>query len=453
MIRHEDIDDGPLSSKLHKVWCCPECCVPCNGLFQPCRHAVSGKKKRYRMDGFDLDLAYITPRIIVHGFPASGLEHFYRNPRYEIRRFMDKYHHDNYKMFNFCCEYGRGYHPDIFYGRVERYPFKDHNTPPLETMVAFANSAQAWLEEDPDHVVNMHCKAGKGRAGLMCCVLLVRSGAAQSAIDAMDLYDRERVTNNRGLTVTSQRKFVIFYETLWRQVWGVTGNIGEVTAAAADKLVIPEQPAYHINRVEVLNVPNGFVHSFRVVTSSITNFGAQKLHETGWLTGAIACPCDASVKGNFKVFVYFRKSGWGGGVRLVELQHNTFFIARGVNYFDFPVDQLDIKKKVKAKLGKNVILRLYFTNSTVAAVGGDASPVEIGLEGTASTKGYAALGQDEPKGEVEMSQVYKRGSIFGGESGSYKPVSSKEGGNKAATIPTEESNVPTTAGDVTVDVH
>jgi phosphatidylinositol-3,4,5-trisphosphate 3-phosphatase/dual-specificity protein phosphatase PTEN len=54
----------------------------------------------------------------------------------------------------------------------------------------------------------MHCKAGKGRAGLMCCVLLLRAGVVNSAAEAFKKYDATRVTNNKGLTVTSQRKYV-----------------------------------------------------------------------------------------------------------------------------------------------------------------------------------------------------------------------------------------------------
>ena len=84
-------------------------------------------------------------------------------------------------MYNFCCEFGRGYSPSVFHGRVERYPFKDHNTPPLETMVEFANSGKVWMDADPENVISCHCKAGKGRAGLMSCVMMLRSGAFDTA--------------------------------------------------------------------------------------------------------------------------------------------------------------------------------------------------------------------------------------------------------------------------------
>lgn len=315
---------------MHKVCCCTSLCCACNPLFQPCRKAVSGSKRRIRKDGFDLDMAYIAPRIIIHGFPAAGLEHIYRNPRLEIRRFMDKYHKDHYKMYNFCCEYGRGYDPSVFHGRVERYPFKDHNTPPLETMAAFANSVKAWLEADEQNVVNMHCKAGKGRAGLMGCVALIRTGVAQSAVEALEIYDRERVTNNKGLTVTSQRKFVVFYEKLWRECWGVTGNIGDIPAEPLDstKYVVPEQPSRRLFGIEVVNLPPGLVGCVRVRVYRISNFLPECMYDSKVMkTGSVNLDVDVTLKGNFKVAVEFSKGGLlEKRIKLMELLHNTYFM-------------------------------------------------------------------------------------------------------------------------------
>ena len=43
------------------------------------RKIVSGKKRRFNKDGFNLDLSYITPRIIAMALPATGFSKAYRN--------------------------------------------------------------------------------------------------------------------------------------------------------------------------------------------------------------------------------------------------------------------------------------------------------------------------------------------------------------------------------------
>ena len=43
------------------------------------RKIVSGKRKRFRNDNYDLDLTYITNRVLAMSFPASGIETVYRN--------------------------------------------------------------------------------------------------------------------------------------------------------------------------------------------------------------------------------------------------------------------------------------------------------------------------------------------------------------------------------------
>jgi phosphatidylinositol-3,4,5-trisphosphate 3-phosphatase and dual-specificity protein phosphatase PTEN len=102
-------------------------------------------------------------------------------------------------VYNFCCEPGRGYDPALFDGRVERYPFLDHHTPSLKRMVEFADSAYEWILQDKKNVVTMHCKAGKGRAGLMGCILLFRAGHVASALEAMAKYNATRVDDMKGI--------------------------------------------------------------------------------------------------------------------------------------------------------------------------------------------------------------------------------------------------------------
>ena len=43
------------------------------------KEIVSGKKRRYREGGYNLDFTYVTDRIIGMSFPSAGFESMYRN--------------------------------------------------------------------------------------------------------------------------------------------------------------------------------------------------------------------------------------------------------------------------------------------------------------------------------------------------------------------------------------
>ena len=114
-------------------------------------------------DGFDLDLSYITERIIAMGFPAAGGEGMYRNPVEEVIDFLHHYHDDHFKLYNLCSE--RKYEPSLFDGRVSRYPFDDHNAPPLWLIRLCCEDLNNYLRDDQENTAVLHCKAGKGRTG------------------------------------------------------------------------------------------------------------------------------------------------------------------------------------------------------------------------------------------------------------------------------------------------
>ncbi|XP_075706160.1 phosphatidylinositol 3,4,5-trisphosphate 3-phosphatase TPTE2-like [Rhinoderma darwinii] len=181
------------------------------------RRMVSENKRRYQKDGFDLDLTYITDRIIAMSFPSSGKQSFYRNPIKEVSRFLDSKHKDHYKIYNLCSE--KGYDPEIFHYRVERFFIDDHNVPSLADMLKFTASVRSWMAQDPKNVIAIHCKGGKGRTGTMVCTYLVDSDQFESAKESLDYFGERRTdtsvsTKFQGVETPSQSRYVCYYGIL-----------------------------------------------------------------------------------------------------------------------------------------------------------------------------------------------------------------------------------------------
>lgn len=194
--------------------------IKLKGAFSAMRGLVSKKKRRFIIDDFDLDLTYITPRIIAMGFPSSGGERLYRNPLPQVQRFFEKRHPGHFRLYNLCSE--RAYDPCEFDGNVVRFPFDDHNPPPLALIPAMCQDIQDWLDEHPENVVAIHCKAGKGRTGLMISAYLLHANICPTAESALRYFGIKRTANGKGVTIPSQMRYVHYYEYILRRGYPVT---------------------------------------------------------------------------------------------------------------------------------------------------------------------------------------------------------------------------------------
>lgn len=184
-------------------------------------------------------------KLCAMGYPGEKIEGLYRNNIEEVVKFFEEKHPNRYKIYNLCegklltitftwydlrdffayvltfCIFlfaERTYNASKFKtGQVVAYPFVDHNPPQMDTIPGFCHDVHEWLSQHPDNVAAVHCKAGKGRTGVMICCYLLHCGACRTAKDALEYYADKRTADSKGVTIPSQQRYVGYYEHLLSQ--------------------------------------------------------------------------------------------------------------------------------------------------------------------------------------------------------------------------------------------
>ncbi|XP_065668918.1 phosphatidylinositol 3,4,5-trisphosphate 3-phosphatase TPTE2 isoform X4 [Hydra vulgaris] len=187
------------------------------------RNLISQNKRRYVKDGFDLDLTYVTDRVIAMSFPSSGKTSLYRNPISEVARFFNTKHPGHYKIYNLCSE--RHYDTSYFHDNVERVLVDDHNVPRLSQLLQFCHSAFDWMKKDESNILVVHCKGGKGRTGTCVAAWLLFSGQFKSAEKALHYFglrrtDKAKGERFQGVETPCQSRYVGYFEKILNDMKG-----------------------------------------------------------------------------------------------------------------------------------------------------------------------------------------------------------------------------------------
>ncbi|XP_042662609.1 tensin-3 isoform X4 [Tyto alba] len=164
-------------------------------------------------EGYELDLTYITERIIAVSFPASCSEETYLHNLQDVTRMLKSKHGDNYLVLNLS---EKRYDLAKLNPKIMDVGWPDLHAPPLDKVCTICKAMESWLNSDPQHVVVIHCRGGKGRIGVVISSYMHFTNVSASADQALDRFAMKKFFDDKvsALMQPSQRRYVQFLSGL-----------------------------------------------------------------------------------------------------------------------------------------------------------------------------------------------------------------------------------------------
>uniref|UniRef100_A0A087X466 Tensin 3 n=1 Tax=Poecilia formosa TaxID=48698 RepID=A0A087X466_POEFO len=164
-------------------------------------------------EGYELDLTYITERIIAVSFPRGCSEEIYSLNLKDVTRMLKSKHADNYLIINLS---ERRHDLTRMNPKTLDTGWPDLHAPPLDKICTICKAMESWLNADPLHVVVIHCRGGKGRIGVVISSFVHFTDVSASADQALDRFAMRKYYDDKvsALMTPSQKRYVWILNSL-----------------------------------------------------------------------------------------------------------------------------------------------------------------------------------------------------------------------------------------------
>uniref|UniRef100_A0A8C9RLX7 Tensin 1 n=1 Tax=Scleropages formosus TaxID=113540 RepID=A0A8C9RLX7_SCLFO len=164
-------------------------------------------------ENYDVDLVYITERIISVTFPSSAEEQSYSANLKEVATMLRSKHGEHYLLFNLS---EKRYDISKLNPKVLDFGWPDHHAPALDKICSICKAMDTWLNADPHNVVVLHNKGNRGRTGVVVAAYMHYSNISASADQALDRFAMKRFYEDKVLPVgqPSQKRYIQYFSGL-----------------------------------------------------------------------------------------------------------------------------------------------------------------------------------------------------------------------------------------------
>nr|XP_015211076.1 PREDICTED: putative tyrosine-protein phosphatase auxilin isoform X3 [Lepisosteus oculatus] len=285
----------------------------------------------------ELDISYITSRIIVMSYPAETVEIGYRNHIEDVRSFLDSRHMDHYTVFNLSQKV---YRIAKFHNRVSDCNWPARQAPSLHNLFAVCKNMHNWLKQNPKNVCVIHCMSKDGRAasGVLVCAMFCFCHLFNHPVPAIQLLNSKRPGS--GLWPSHKR------------------YIGYICSMVSEKPTLPHSKPLVIKSVTLSPVPcfnkqhTGCRPFCDILIGETKIFSTaqdyERMREYRVQEGKVVIPAGISAQGDVVVSVFHMRSTIGGrlqakvtNTQIFQIQFHTGFIAPGTTVLKFTKAELD----------------------------------------------------------------------------------------------------------------
>lgn len=311
----------------------------------------------------DLDVTYVTSRLLVMSFPADGIEGTYKNNIDDVRMYLDSKHTDSYVVINISQ---RTYRTNKLNDRVYESGWNSKKAPSLDRLVSLCRKLNNFLKQNKKNVVVVHCLDGRVASSVLLSSFFLFCKLFTKASMAEDLFNLRRSNVASPIELTaSQRRYMGYIG----QLVSTTRYVPHKNTVFLKSLTLSPVPIFNKARTGCRPFIEIYENDKRVLSTAqeIDQMREYSLHDE-----KIVFQTHVRLNGDITIIVYHGRSTLGGKVQgkltsitILSLQFHTGFLDKQQTSLFFPKSAVDFHEtddKYPPNFG--LTLNMKFTEET-----------------------------------------------------------------------------------------
>ncbi|XP_052865574.1 cyclin-G-associated kinase [Anopheles cruzii] len=295
----------------------------------------------------DLDLSYITQRILVMPCPSEGLESTYRTNNIEdVKVYLDtRYQPTKLSVYNLGPRSSPRMPPPVrtveagfIYAPVPaNASLASGKAPLLAGLYSLVEDIYGFLSADPKTIVVIQSPdSGRALAATVVCALLIYAGLVTEPEDAMQIFAIRRTPPNMR---PSELRYLYYLGDIVRSVPHLP-HYKPVTLVSLAVSPVPRMTKARDGCRMYVEVAT----ADRIVFCTLQDYERMRLYHSA--EGKIALAMNVTVCGDVTITLYHARNALGGmgrpqGIRICQLQFHTGYIPEEETLINYDRSELD----------------------------------------------------------------------------------------------------------------